>query len=178
MRPIELASDAGGEFEKNETVSEFLQERGIGQRFRDPGDRNALGAMDNASGSLKASLYKMMDAQNTSKWIDLLPKAVEAHNSRNHSTIQAPQKSVESNEVLSHLLLKANSEKVRHNAQVSLKTKKGLEIRSPFRALIPDKRIRGLRRGFQARVSGKVFKVKSFCRMADKLRQKVEKSSY
>ena len=114
MQIIEASNDEGGEF-KNETVSEFLQERGIGQRFRDPGDRNALGAMDNASGSLKASLYKMMDAKNTSKWIDLLPKAIEAHNSRNHSTIQAPPNSVESNEVLSHLLLKANSEKVRHN---------------------------------------------------------------
>ena len=56
----------GGEF-KNATVLEFLQERGIGQRFRDPGDRNVLGAMDNASGALKASLYNMMDVKNTSK---------------------------------------------------------------------------------------------------------------
>ena len=115
--------------------------------------------MDNASGALKASLYKMMDAKNTSKWISLLPKAVEAHNSRNHSTIQAPPRSVESNEVLSHLLLTANSAKARHNVQVFLKTKKGLEIRSPFRAPIPDKRIRSLRRGFQARMSSKVYKV-------------------
>ena len=73
---------------------------------------------------------------------------------------------MESNEVLSHLLLKANSEKVRHNAKIFLKMKKGLEIGSPFRALIPDKRIRGLRRGFQARMSGKVYKVKESLRDA------------
>ena len=128
---------------KNATVKAFLQERGIGRRFRDPGDRNALGAMDNASGALKASLYKMMDAKNTSKWIDLLPKAVEAHNSRNHSTIQAPPKSVESNEVLSHLLLKANSEKVRHNAQIFWKMKKG------------TCRAETLKRFLEARISGR-----------------------
>ena len=40
--------------------------------------------------------------------------------------------------------------------------KKGLEIGSPFRVLIPDSRIRGMRRGFQPRMSAKTYKVKEF----------------
>ena len=85
-----------------------------------------------------------------------------AHNSQNKETVGAPPDQVSGNEVLEHLLVKANSEKIRHNSQIFLKMKKGLEIGSPFRLLIPDKRIRGMRRGFQPRMSAKTYKVKEF----------------
>ena len=43
-------------------------------------------------------MYKMMHKTATSKWIDLLPEAVDAHDSQNNETVGAPPEKVSGNE--------------------------------------------------------------------------------
>ena len=143
-------------------MKDLLQEKGVGLRFKDPEDQNALAVVDRAGGVIKGIQYRMLQEANASKWIDKLPAVILAYNSSNHSTVGAPPKDVEGNEVLTHLLIKANCEKVEHNAEAFLRNKKNMEPASKFRVLTREKSIRGLRRGFKPNYSGKVYIAKGF----------------
>ena len=88
--------------------------------------------------------------------------AVESYNSQNNSTVGAPPEEVEDNEVLSHLLTKANSRKLEQNAEIFPRNTKNMEPGSNFRVLVKEKNVRGLRRGFKPTYSGKVYVAKSF----------------
>ena len=161
MKVIEGSSDMGNEF-NNPEMRKLLDERNVAWRFRDPEDLNALSTVDRIGGLIKGIQYRMLSANNSSRWIDVLPKAVEGYNSQNNSTVGAPPKEVEENDVLSHLLIKANSRKLETNAEIFSRNSKNMEPGSKFRVLVKEKNVRGLRRGFKPTYSGKVYIAASF----------------
>ena len=158
---IEGSSDFGNEF-NNPEMRKLLDDRGIAWRFKDPEDLNALSVVDRVGGIIKGIQYRILQDANSSKWIDKLPQAVESYNSQNNSTVGAPPKEVGGNEVLEHLLIKANSRKLEQNAEIFSRNTKDMEPGSKFRVLVKEKNVRGLRRGFKPTFSGKVYIAKSF----------------
>ena len=143
-------------------MRKLLDDRGFAWRFKDPEDLNALGVVDRVGGLVKGIQYRILQDANSSKWIDKLPQAVESYNLQNNSTVGAPPKEVGGNEVLEHLLIKANSRKLEQNAEVFARNTKGMEPGSKYRVLVREKNVRGLRRGFKPTYSGKVYTAASF----------------
>ncbi len=74
----------------------------------------------------------------------------------------APPSEVEGNDVLEHLLIKANSRKLRVNEEVFLRNRKNMVVGSKYRVLVKEKQIRGMRRGLKPTYSGRVFIAKAF----------------
>ncbi len=77
-RPQFISSDNGSEF--GGLVAEFLQHRGIVQKFKNVGDLNALGLLDRQIGLLKRLLGEMHGI-NSKSWPVNLPAALKALNS-------------------------------------------------------------------------------------------------
>ena len=72
-----ISSDNGAEMRG--AVSEYLEGRGIAQRFKAVGDQNAIGQVDKAIQSIKQILARMM-TEGTESWADVLPRATAAYN--------------------------------------------------------------------------------------------------
>ena len=75
-KPQVISTDNGLEF-KGE-VSEYLESKGIVQRFRSVGDVNALGLVDHAIQQLRLKIAEIMAKKETGNWKDVLSDAVNA----------------------------------------------------------------------------------------------------
>ena len=76
-KPQVISSDNGTEF--GGIVAEFLQHRGIVQKFKNVGDLNALGLLDRNIGLLKRKLGEMHGV-NGKSWAVNLPAALKGLN--------------------------------------------------------------------------------------------------
>ena len=76
--PQLISSDNGKEFKAE--VAALLQKKNIVQRFKDPGDLNALGLLDRQIGLLKRKLQEMHMKNKKKTWTANLPAAVKALN--------------------------------------------------------------------------------------------------
>lgn len=82
-----LQTDNGNEF-TNKAVSSFLKKQSIKQEFCQSEDKACLGKGERFNKTIKGMLNKYMTANNTTKWIDVLPKIVKNYNNTEHDTIK------------------------------------------------------------------------------------------
>ena len=81
-KPSEINAD--GEFD-NRTINQFLSKSNVSVRYKE--GRQDLATIDAAMNNYKKMLKKMMQAQNTTNWKNLLPKATRAHNRMMHEAL-------------------------------------------------------------------------------------------
>ena len=88
-----MQTDNGTEF-KNKLVSSYLKKQNIEQDFCQQGNKKCLGKGERFNRTLRLMISKYMTANNTTKWIDVLPKFVKNYNNSEHSVIKKKPKNV------------------------------------------------------------------------------------
>ncbi len=83
-QPKMIVSDSGSEFKGS--LQKYLDEKKIIHRVTEPMDHHILGLIDRFSQTIKVMLYKYFTHNETTKWIEILPKYVDAYNHQVHST--------------------------------------------------------------------------------------------
>lgn len=83
--PKIISTDDGSEWKAQ--VAKLMKDKDIYHRIANVGDHNRLGIVDRFSQTIKNILYKHMTAENSTKWIDSLPKFIEKYNHTPHSTL-------------------------------------------------------------------------------------------
>ena len=81
-KPSEINAD--GEFD-NRTINQFLSKSNVSVRYKE--GRQDLATIDAAMNNYKKMLKKMMQAQNTTAWKNLIPKATQARNRMMHGAL-------------------------------------------------------------------------------------------
>ena len=84
-KPKVISTDNGLEFKGQ--VSEYLEKKGITQRFRSVGDINALGLVDRVIQQFRLKIAKMMARSETADWKEVLPYAVNALNNQRKTDV-------------------------------------------------------------------------------------------
>ena len=101
-KPIKLQTDMGTEF-NNQNLQDFLREKDI--RFFTTYNETKASVVERFNRTLKSKMWKYFTANNTLKYIDVLPKLMKAYNSTWHRSIRSKPKDV----------TLANEEQVRQN---------------------------------------------------------------
>ena len=137
-KPKVISSDNGLEFLGE--VSEYLQGKGIAQRFKAVGDQNALGVVDKAIQSIKQTIARMTaDDANTDSWVDVLPKATAAYNRTPKAPLHgAAPKEVRDEPEVTFMLLQDNARKLAHNEQLKDKRVAALREAGAYREPLPE----------------------------------------
>ena len=112
-KPKVISSDNGAEMLG--VVSEYLESKGIAQRFKAVGDQNAIGQADKAIQSIKHILARMM-TEGTESCADVLPRATSAYNNTPKQPLHggAP-KEVRDDPQVKFMLLQDNARALQHN---------------------------------------------------------------
>jgi hypothetical protein len=84
-KPKVISTDNGNEFKG--AVSEYLESKGIAQRFRSVGDINALALVDRAIQQLKQKIAEMLSRGDGDNWKDVLSAAVNALNNQRRDVL-------------------------------------------------------------------------------------------
>ena len=84
-KPQVISPDNGLEFKG--IVSEYLESKGIVQRFRSVGDINALGLVDRAIQQLRLKIAEMMARSESGDWKEVLQYAVNALNNQRKTDV-------------------------------------------------------------------------------------------
>lgn len=150
-KPITISSDKGLEF-TSRVVADYLEGEDIAQRFKEPGDPNALGVVDRAIGLLKKKLATIAGTHGDS-WGDALGKATAALNATPKPEVLhgAAPDDVKGEPEVKFMLLQDNARKLQHNEALATKRRAALQrAGGHFRApLVGDVHPR-FRRGFRA----------------------------
>jgi len=147
-KPKVISSDNGNEFLGE--VSEYLQSKGIAQRFKAVGDQNALGVVDRAIQSIKQTIARMTaDDTNADSWVDVLPRATAAYNKTPKAPLHgaAPMEVRDEPEV-KFMLLQDNARKLQHNEQLKDKRVAALKDAGAYREPLPEAILK-FKRSFQ-----------------------------
>ena len=146
-KPSIISSDNGAEF--GGEVAALLKDRGIEQRFKDPGDLNALGLLDRQIGLLKKKLAEMA-ARTKRTWPFLLQQAVDSLNATPKPDVlhgEAP-KDVKDSPAVRFMLQQDQARALNHNQRLTDRRKAQLEESGGhFR---PQLAIGKFKRNFQA----------------------------
>ena len=97
-------------------ASEYLESKGIAQRFKPVGDTSALGMVDKAIPTPKVIMAKMM-ADSSKSWVEILPNATAAYNQTPKGQVlhgDAPAE-VRDDPQVKFMLLQDNARKLQHN---------------------------------------------------------------
>ena len=84
-KPDIIVHDSGSEYKG--AVAKYLKEEGILQRVTQPLDHHILGIIDRFSQTIKVIIYKYFTHNDTTKWIDELPKIIKNYNMQVHSSL-------------------------------------------------------------------------------------------
>jgi len=155
----DITSDAGNEW--TGAYSQLLAARGIGQRTKDPQNRQGTAVVDRAIGTFKKMMFADMQQRNSTVWYNRVEQVTKGYNERLHDSLGAAPAEVDGNEWLEHLLLERNTRLAEANAQQWARTKRYLEVGSRFRAFPPQK-TRGFRRAYRPVYGRQVLTVASF----------------
>ena len=146
-KPQVISSDNGSEF--GGLVAEFLQHRGIVQKFRNVGDLNALGLLDRQIGLLKR---KLADMHGTTKksWAVNLQAAVKALNATPKPAVLhgAAPADVRKDHEATFMLMQDQARAIQHNKRITeTKAKAVMQGDGVFR---PQVAITKFKRNYQA----------------------------
>jgi hypothetical protein len=143
-KPQVISTNNGLEF-KGE-VSEYLESKGIIQRFRSVGDINALGLVDRAIQQLRLKIAEMMAKSETGNLKDVLSYAVNALNDQRRTDVLhgARPEQVRGNPEIRFMLLEDQAENAEHNRNLTAKRVARLAAAGAYREPLPG--------------AGKVFK--------------------
>ena len=156
--PKIVDSDAGGEFKAPE-VTALMQERGVAQQFKDSQDRGGIALIDRASGKFKQAMYKLLQARNTSLFLDKIGGVLRALNERPSEVLGGAQPNdVAGNDHLQHLILTRNTAAMERNHSAFVRMSRSLSVGRKFRAPLPRKQ-RGFQRGAAQQFSAAVYTV-------------------
>lgn len=86
-QPMVLQSDRGKEFYNN-ILKRFLVSRGIGLQFPLTQSKHKAAVAERFNRTLQTYIYKYFTAQNTTRYIDILPKITRIYNNSVHRTIK------------------------------------------------------------------------------------------
>ena len=147
-KPQVISSDNGAEF--GGLVAQFLQHRGIVQKFKNVGDLNALGLLDRQIGLLKRKLGEMHGI-NSKSWAVNLPAALKALNSTPKPGVlhgAAPADIGRTDDEATFMLLQDQARAIQHNKRImETKTKALTQGDGAFR---PQIAITKFKRNYQA----------------------------
>jgi hypothetical protein len=118
-QPQAIYSDDGNEW-KGE-FKDLLKDKDIIHIVNDYGDHNSLGIIDRFSRTIKTMIAKYMTANETKKWIDVLPRLIELYNRTPHSGIENIKPEVAGERENIRRIGTLNFEKREHNNQVNKK---------------------------------------------------------
>ena len=90
-KPVQLQTDKGSEF-YNKTFQDYLKEQDI-HHFSTQSDTKAA-VVERFNRTLKDRLYRVLTANNTLSYLELLPQLVESYNGSIHRSIQMPPEDV------------------------------------------------------------------------------------
>ena len=131
--PVKLQTDKGTEF-TNRKVQDFLREKDI--KFFTTHNETKASVVERFNRTLKSKMWKYFTANNTLKYIDALPKLVQAYNNTWHRSIRTKPKdvSLENEAQVRYTLYGTSSER----PKASFKFQKGDTVRismvtRPFR---------------------------------------------
>ena len=85
--PLVVESDNGSEF-LNKQAQKIFTKYGIAHNVGDVGNHRFLGKIDRFSRTIKSYISKYMTENDTTKWIDILPKVLNNYNNSYHSAIK------------------------------------------------------------------------------------------
>ena len=157
-KPVELNTDAGGEF--SSSFSKMLERQGINHRVKPtPDSRNDIATLDSAMGTIKQSLEKEKTVQKENDFTKVLDKVIRGYNASPHSHLdnEAP-KDIEGNLGLRFELRRDAIKENQHNVSVNSKKQNKLSKEGAFRTLVPGSQFK---RRDQPRYSDEVHKVSS-----------------
>ena len=89
--PVKLFTDKGTEF-RNKHFQKLLKNQEIG--YFTANNETKCSIIERFNRTLKTKMWKMFTAKNTIKYIDMLPKFVEAYNNTHHSSIDTAPSAV------------------------------------------------------------------------------------
>ena len=113
VAPKEVSVDLGREF--GPSFQQFLEDKGVVLRKKDPQQVNTLAGVDRAQQSIKGILKNI---QGSGGWAKHIKRATELYNDREHSALYgAAPDDVSENKVLQYLLESEAGGKVKHNNQ-------------------------------------------------------------
>ena len=126
-KPITISSDKGLEF-TSAAMSDYLDSVSIAQRFKEPGDPNALGIVDRAIGLLKKKLATI-GGTGGDRWGDALAKATTGLNATPKPEVLhgAAPDDVKGEPEVQFMLLQDNARKLQHNDALAAKRRTALE---------------------------------------------------
>ena len=157
-KPVELNTDAGGEF--SASFSEMLERLGINHRIKpNPDSRNDIATLDSAMGNIKQALEKEKTVQKENDFTKVLDKVIRGYNASPHSHLdnEAP-KDVEGNIGLRFELRRDAVKENQHNVSVNKKIQNKLTSDGAFRTLVPGSQFK---RRDQPRYNNEVHRVTS-----------------
>jgi transposase InsO family protein len=157
-KPVELNTDAGGEF--SSSFSKMLERQGINHRVKPtPDSRNDIATLDSAMGTIKQSLEKEKTVQKENDFTKVIDKVVRGYNASPHSHLdnEAP-KDIEGNLGLRFELRRDAIKENQHNVSVNKQKQSKLSSEGAFRTLVPGSQFK---RRDQPRYSDEVHKVSS-----------------
>ena len=157
-KPVELSTDAGGEF--SSSFSKMLERHGINHRVKPtPDSRNDIATLDSAMGTIKVGLEKQKTAQKQNDFTKVLDEVIKGYNASPHSHLdnEAP-KDIEGNLGLRFELRRDAVKENQHNVSVNTKIQNRLTNEGAFRTLVPGSQFK---RRDQPRYSNEVHKVTS-----------------
>jgi hypothetical protein len=107
---------------------------------REKQSMNDISVLDRAMLSLKQDMAADVADGSASNWVQALPEAVEAHNSRPHAAVFGPPEKVEENGVQDFKVLQSNAQKFLFNRNAQQRKKNALQESGAFRAPTKNRR--------------------------------------
>ena len=154
-QPRILDTDVGAEFLG--VFGEHLRRTGVIHIQKDPRQKDAIAVVDSAIGRLKQAIAKELADTGGERWVDALPRAVDALNDRPHPHLYgAAPNDTDSNPHLFRLLSANAGFDILENSRQTRAAEEQLREAKAFRVLLPK---REWPRADQARYSSQVFKV-------------------
>ena len=123
-----VTSDKGREFS---ALEQAIPEQAV---HRMKQGKNDIAVIDRAMQSVKKDMAGDVANGDASNWVEALPGAVEAHNSRPHSAVFGPPESVEKNGVQDFKVLQDNARKFSFNRNAQQRKRKAVQEAGSFRA--------------------------------------------
>lgn len=156
-RPRILDTDIGPEFLG--VFTDHLRRNGTLHIQRDPRQKDAIAVVDSAIGRLKQAIAKELTDTGGERWVDALPRAVDALNDRPHPHLfGAAPNDTDSNANLRRLLDTNAGFDILENSKQTRAAETVLREAGAYRVLLPK---REWPRADQARYSSQVFRVAS-----------------
>ncbi len=107
---------------------------------REKQSMNDISVLDRAMQTLKKDMAGDVADGSASNWVEALPEAVEAHNSRPHAAVYGPPEKVEENGVQDFKVLQSNAQKFLFNRNAQQRKKNALSEAGAFRAPTKNRR--------------------------------------